>query len=133
VPIHGTFRKPVTIPDPIKPYRQELQNLRSLLSDLPDRWGKNASAKAAYEAKNRIKQGIDGVVENINRQIPQIESVQLDLPIAFKTPIVDAYIRMQYADKSYSLKPVHLDLGNPAKSIDSIIKAFAYLLSGNDG
>ena len=73
------------------------------------------------------------MVDNITRQIPQIESVQLDLPIVFKTPVVDAYVRMQYADKSYSLKPLHLDLGNPAKSIDSITEAFAYLLSGNDG
>jgi hypothetical protein len=133
VPIHGTFRKPVTIPDPIKPYRNELQNLRTLLCNLPDQWGKNASAQAAYAAKSRIKQGIDGVVANITRQIPQIESVQLDLPVAFKTPVVDAYVKMQYADKSYSLKPVHLDLGNPAGSIDSITEAFAYLLCGNDG
>ena len=73
------------------------------------------------------------MVQKIDKQIPKIESVQLDLPVVFTAPAVDAYVTMQYAGKSRLLKPVVLDLGNPVKSIDSITAAFADILPDDAG
>jgi len=126
-----TFSKTITIPDPVKPYRKQLQDLKTVIGQLPDSWDQAHAAKAAYAAKDKIRQGISEVVKNIDKHIPKIESVQLDLPLVFTAPAVDAYVTMQYAGKSRLLKPVHLDLGNPVKSIDSITEAFANLLSAD--
>jgi hypothetical protein len=108
-----------------------LEDLKNVIGKLPDSWDKADTAKAAHAAKNRIKQAIDKVVANIDKQIPMIESVQLDLPVAFTAPAVDAHVKMQYAGRSRLLKPLLLDLGNPVKSIDSITEAFAGLLSAD--
>jgi hypothetical protein len=126
-----TFSKKITISDPVKPYRNQLEDLKNVIGKLPDSWDKADIAKAAHAAKNRIKQAIDKVVANIDKQIPMIESVQLDLPVAFTAPVVDAHVKMQYAGRSRLLKPLLLDLGNPVKSIDSIAEAFAGLLSAD--
>jgi hypothetical protein len=126
-----TFSKKITISDPVKPYRNQLEDLKNVIGKLPDSWDKADIAKAAHAAKNRIKQAIDKVVANIDKQIPMIESVQLDLPVAFTAPAVDAHVKMQYAGRSRLLKPLLLDLGNPVKSIDSITEAFAGLLSAD--
>ncbi len=126
-----TFSKTITIPDPVKPFRNQLQDLQSAIGRLPASWSQAQAAGADYAVKDKIRQGLDEVVLNLDKQIPRIESVRLDLPIVFTAPSVEAYVMMQYAGKSRLLDPVRLDLGNPVKSIDSITEAFARLLASD--
>jgi hypothetical protein len=126
-----TFSKTITIPDPVKPFRGQLQDLKNIIGRLPASWSQTQAAEAGYAAKDKIRQAIDVVVMNLDEQIPRIESVRLELPLVFTAPSADAYVTMQYAGKPRSLDPVRLDLGNPVKSIDSITEAFARLLSAD--
>ena len=124
-----SFSKTIKIPDPIKPFRSQLLELKSIIERLPASWSRAQAAEARYKAKDKIRQAIDEVVRNLDKQIPRIEAVRLELPLVLASPSVAAYITMQYAGKPRLLDPVQLDLGNPMKSIDSITEAFTRLLS----
>ncbi len=119
------YRKTVTINDPIRSSRKTLEQLKSLIGRLPDDW----DCKSEFDVKTLIKKQIDGVMQDIKTRIPTIISVELDIPLRFKNPAVDATIQVQYGGQSHQLEAICLDLVHPEKSITSIAKSFTDALA----